>query len=478
MKRFRILTIALAAILVLPITSCKKWIDPDHNVDPTNPQDVPLSLLLPSAQAAIAYSLGGDIGRYCSLFTQHNAGTSRQHLSLDQYNLQPSDVNNSWRFSLYSGALVDLVTMIAKATNDENSPHYRGVARVLLANILGVMTDLWGNIPYSTAFLGADQLKPTYDDQQALYGVIQGLLDDGIADLGAATSDKSPGGDDLIYGGDLTAWTMAANMLKARYHNHLSQVNAAQSAADALAALGGGFGSAADDMAFNFGTAVTEQNPWFQFADQRDDIGLSSTFVDAMLANGTNGDPRLPFFADDTCTGGVYCGTPNGAPTTEYARMGAYYGSVSSPVPFVTYVEGMFISAEAKMRSGDATGAAADHNAAVIASVEQVTGATAPAQFVTDVASETAGTITMDIIMTQKWIAMFSQAESWVDWRRTGLPALTPAANAQSPGGVIPLRWPYPETEDFYNGDNVNAASNAQGFSDGGSIVDALWWDQ
>ncbi len=47
------------------------------------------------------------------------------------------------------------------------------------------------------------------------------------------------------------------------------------------------------------------------------------------------------------------------------------------------------------------------------------------------------------LIMTQKWIALWLQAEPWFDYRRTGLPAFEPAANAAY-GAALPLRFAYP----------------------------------
>lgn len=49
-----------------------------------------------------------------------------------------------------------------------------------------------------------------------------------------------------------------------------------------------------------------------------------------------------------------------------------------------------------------------------------------------------------ELIMTQKWIALWLQAESWFDWRRTGYPDFEPAANPAY-GPALPLRLAYPE---------------------------------
>ncbi|SHF66271.1 Starch-binding associating with outer membrane [Mariniphaga anaerophila] len=49
-----------------------------------------------------------------------------------------------------------------------------------------------------------------------------------------------------------------------------------------------------------------------------------------------------------------------------------------------------------------------------------------------------------ELVMTQKWIALWLQAEPWFDWRRTGYPDFEPAANPAY-GPALPLRLAYPE---------------------------------
>lgn len=49
-----------------------------------------------------------------------------------------------------------------------------------------------------------------------------------------------------------------------------------------------------------------------------------------------------------------------------------------------------------------------------------------------------------ELIMTQKWIALWLNAEPWFDWRRTGYPDFEPAAKPAY-GPALPLRFAYPE---------------------------------
>ncbi len=429
-------------LIILPLlfltTSCDDW--EELNTDPNKPIEVTPGLLLPSAQGAFAYGMGGDISRYAGIMTQHFAGTARQWSLYNGYDLSESDFDNIWRFSVYGGPLNDLQLLMqdAEATG---SLHYAGVAKILTAMIMLNVTDMWGDVPYSQAFRGVDNFQPAYDSQQEIYATVHQLLDAGIADIGQASSVLSPGGDDLVYGGNLESWAKLANALHARAYIHTSHFNGG-AAQQALNALANGLASNDDDAQVGFGTSPTEQNPFYQFNDQRGDIQYLGGTMDVLMGN--LGDPRRDaYFVGD-----------NGL-------MGDFFGSETAAVAFFTYAEQKFIEAEALMRSGG------DPYDAFIAGIEASCNrvgidGTAISDYIASV-DPGRGNVTMDDIMTQKYIALFTQPESWTDWRRTGIPALS-----GNGGQDIPRRFLYPETERLYNGANVPSAT----------LLSKVWWDQ
>jgi hypothetical protein len=65
----------------------------------------------------------------------------------------------------------------------------------------------------------------------------------------------------------------------------------------------------------------------------------------------------------------------------------------------------------------------------------------------TNINTETGATITLQKIIEQKYLAMYSTVVPFDDYRRTGFPVLTPVPGA----GPIPARFPYPQTEVSYN---------------------------
>ena len=176
---------------------------------------------------------------------------------------------------------------------------------------------------------------------------------------------------------------------------------------------------------------------------------MGAFLVDRLAANS---DPRLPFYSSDVDVEGTVVGYVGSSPNTEDANinasiLGPYLNGTAQPVPMVTYEEAKFLEAEALLRNNNPGGAAQAYNEGVLASVLAVTGADAPADFVTNHASLAAGDMDLETIMLGKYDALFSQLEVWSDWRRTGFPTLVPNQSPIANDGGIPYRLPTPLDE-------------------------------
>ena len=69
-------------------------------------------------------------------------------------------------------------------------------------------------------------------------------------------------------------------------------------------------------------------------------------------------------------------------------------------------------------------------------------------------------------IALQKWVALFFNGlEAWFDWRRTGMPEIVPGAGNLN-NGKVPIRFPYPLSEQSLNAASRNEAVARQGGSD------------
>jgi len=456
-----------AAASTLWFGSCGKFVD-GYETSPNEPTESTPALLLNVTQLQTFLTYSGGLSRVANIFSQHQNGTDFQYADFAAFGMQPGDFDDSWE-NIYSGML-DAKILIDKAGN--NNPYYRGMGKILLAMNLGIATDIWGDIPYTQALQGEGTegvLNPTYDSQEVIIQTIQTLLSEAIADLNRLEEENIlfPGEDDMVFQGDVTNWIFTAHILKARYANRLSKRNPSASATEALAhldaAYAAGLASSSTDCNAYFGAAGNENNQWYSFVFQERPgyMQMGKFFVDSLVAMN---DPRLSAYADLDANG-TYSGTALSDVDQTTSTVGTYFASANSKAPMVTFVEAKFIEAEAALRAGDATRAADAHNAAIVAHIEHVTGATAPATYVQDNASETNSTITLEKIMFQKYLASFTQIETWTDWRRTGFPNLPMTPNARISG--IPRRLQTPLTEINYN-------SNAPVIRD---LLQPVWWD-
>ena len=464
------LNIAFAVVVLLGATSCQKFFE-DKIASPNDPSQVSPDLLLTNVQVATFAGFAGQLARQSGIMTQHIAGTSAgsQTVEIANYVITELTNGNEWD-ALYTGAMAN--SRIIIDDHGAENPYYRGMARVLKVLNAHTASDLWGDVPFSQAGSGlSGDLNPGYDTQEDLYndsnpGSFFAELDAAIADLSTAPGDNArlPAGDDLIYGGDVAKWITLAHSLKARLYNHLSEDDAAGSATKALASLANAIADPADNAYMAFGSAGNEQNQWFAYNLQRGDyIKMGEFFVDTL--NGMS-DPRLPFFAA-TAPNGSYVGTPkDDVDSIATSNIGTYLNSLTAMIPLCSYVEMKFIEAEANFRGGQTGPAATAFNDAVKASILAVTGAADPAYEAT-YASETGGSITLEKIMTQKYIAMFGQIESYTDYRRTGFPSGV-TYNPNSNLTTVPLRLIYPQTERLYNSNFVGTKE----------LTDPVWWDQ
>jgi hypothetical protein len=280
------------------ITSCvdKNWVDYDINNDPDAPTNVPMSLILPAAQQSMAYHLvGNNTVRTTAIWMQQFDGIARQSFTEARYQLTPADVNNVWG-AIYTEVLMNCQIIMEKAGTE--SPHFTGVAQVMTAASLGVLTDLFGDIPYSDALGGRElNIKPKYDTQESIYTTIISLLDDAIVNL-ESTDNLFDLEGDLIYGNDSDKWLKAAYSLKARHHIQLSEVNGNTAYTSALDAAAKGFTSGSDDMKLSF--TSKNKSPFYQFMDQRGDIVMGSTMWNIFYdLPGNYWDPRIDSYYDD-----------------------------------------------------------------------------------------------------------------------------------------------------------------------------------
>jgi hypothetical protein len=457
--------IKYASLAIILMTACDFG---DTNIDPTavSKDQVTLPLILPKAEIQSAYNIGATSARIAGIWMQYFEGVEAQQNALTNYNLTEADVNNTWEFQLYVGSMRDNVNIIEKATEEGNeSPYYAGIGKVLLAQNLSFATQLWGDIPYSEAFQGSENLNPVFDTQEQVFASIQTLLDEAIAHFAEPADGVIPGADDLIFGGDIPSWVATARSLKARNYIILSKRNGNAAYTSALAQINAGVIANADAAQpdFGFGSATADANPIALFENDRQaTLQVDPTFANVILA----GDPR----AGRIFTAGAL---------NSFTGPTLWWGRTNSPLPLISYCEVKFIEAEALLMTGNILGAEAALNEAVKSNIHQLAIDSSSAAVATYLTANTAlaglpdNNARLDRIISEKYKALYVQGmvESWSDFRRTGFPSfIAPQPNAVE--SIVPRRLVYPQSENLTNSVNVEAAEARQG---GGTIIDDMW---
>ena len=426
----------------------------ETNINPNDPTDVPVTVLLPTAMEETAENMSEEAAVISGIFCQYFEGVDNRALTVESYLLDEAfNMNPIWQ-DFYNGPLNVLQLIIEKAEEGE-APHYAGVAKVLFALNLGTATSLWGDIPYSQAFQGGENFNPAYDQQETIYAEIQALLDEAIQDLESGESTISPGDDDVIYQGNLSNWLKAAHALKARYYMHTIKRDA-DASAKALVAIQNAFQSNSEELVYEFGFTEAEQNPWFVYFKNTPYVEIDPFFSDLM---DELDDPRK----------GQLIRRSFGL-----ERVGDFYAAEDAAVPFFTYAELKILEAEARVRAGE-EGAEAALQEGVRSHINEVTGGISTEDmdaYLNAHATLNGGSdANLRKVLQQLYIVHFTQVEGWTDFRRTGYPELNAnpdGENPQNPGGDIPRRFIYPQNERLFN--NNFPADNP-------NLQDRFWWD-
>jgi hypothetical protein len=303
MKRYRYILL-LFAFNLLAVTSCDDYLD--INDDPNNPTDANINNLLPYSQAAIIGSLGlGNAGlsELVSVYAHHTV----QRGDHDDYKVTAAEfsLTQAWE-KFYAVALPDLNIVIEKAT-ESGSWAYVGMSKLLKVQMFSSVVDMWGDMPYSEAGLGAEATFPKYDDDKEIYRDLFRLGAEALADLDKP-STRTPGADDLIYRGDMNKWKKYGRSLLLNMYNkvRLTDLYDAAKVADLLkASLMSG---TAEDFEMAYTTNITPENrnPGFirEYTQGNPSYYINPYFYLMMkgdtacqnnLMVGIN-DPRIPYF--------------------------------------------------------------------------------------------------------------------------------------------------------------------------------------
>ena len=521
MMRYKIL---ITALLLIAFTGCEKDFD-KINRNPNAATEAATSALLTQAIRDFAFA-DFDVwyaGRQSSLASQHFS--QRNYTSEDRYAFRTGVTDGFFRNNFIY--MNNLQTIIRLNTDPETKDSYASlygdnnmqiaIAQIVKAWVFQLLTDYFGDIPYSQALDIETYPQPVYDTQKAVYDGLIAKLNEAQTMLENSTTDGFATGD-VFFGGDLSKWIKLANSLRLRLALRASNADPTY-LTEAQDAIADGVMESNDDNAmFRFSASGTpNEAPWYNgfYVNGRNDFSFTAGFMELIKGNNNQAfvnpflglrDPRYPIFTSYTTDRqGVPYGmtevlTQKWWSTNSANRVSLYHRNplilqANFPTTFLDYPTVCFMISEVK--GWDATWFEEGINASLEhwASLANAGDLDEGGVYVTEVMNRfNAATDEQkkEMVITQKYIHLLMQPhEAWAEYRRTGYPkslvkpgdvtaiidgaevVFTPSSGAESGADVV-ARFKYPTSEFTLNKANVEAAASRMGED---SHKQRVWWD-
>ncbi len=470
MKKY-ILTLGL----VFGLVGCSDDYYESINTDQANPTDVPAEALFTSASISLGHQMINqnvnlNVFRFFTQYLTTTTYTDEPNYDLDTRNIP----GNHWN-RLYVRVLQNLKDAKEKvvANEDATLPAAQKANQLAIIDVMEVYTwqilvDTFGNVPYTEALQGLENLFPKYDDSAFIYGDLMDRITNDINQMDVSFPGFNTG--DIFYDGDVNMWKKMAASLKLRLAVQIMDVdpNASNYVQQALTA--GVFNSNNDNFKIIYKEAAPYTNPVYEdlVLSGRTDYVPANTVVDYM--KGLD-DPRMPIYfsklIDGEYVGGDY-GTSNNYET--HSHEGDIFFTPTMPGVLLDYAEVEFLQAEYYMKTGDATAAKAHYEAGILASMDfwGVDSADAAAY----VAANAWDGTDKNQLALQFWIGMYNRGwEGWNVWRRLDSPVMNEAIDSGEP---VPTRYTYPLSESSLNPEAYGQAVSAMG---GDTKTTKVFWD-
>lgn len=485
-KNFLFIFLVLGGALYLP--SCDKFEVENINPDVASSIDKNPELLLTGVERDAVNELVGAAWSEGNLMAQYSARIVFTEFDLFDWGDQ-AGVWNQLYLSIHDAKKLE---QIAK---DNNLPSYQAVSLILQSWMFQILTDMWGDVPFSEAAKASAEepiFRPAFDFQGDIYNGLSANLE--LANQLLSGSNLPAIKGDIIFNGDLSKWRKFANSLHLRVALRLSKANETMakgiiSKIFSDPATYPVMESNADNAALKYLSSFPNAHPISEANRYRvgsyNEYRISET-LEAVLRS--YNDPRLEFFADPTANS-VAEGAPkidgmkNGivdGPAYEYKGGDAFLSKLNieffhfSPNAnegrLMIYSEVAFIFAEAAQRGWISANAKDFYDAGVTANFEYW-GVTMPADYLS---SSAPFDNSLEIIARQKYIALFyTDYQGFIEFKRTGFPKdIKPGPDAFY--STYPSRFEYPSKEQVLNAENYNAAVSRQGED---KITTKVWWE-
>ncbi len=485
-NRRSIYTIAVVLACTV-LSSCSDWLDINHS--PNSAEKVEPGYLFNYVAVNWAGSrTGGDSYIPFSQSTQCQADGGDDYGGWGEasYDISPYSIGNTWKHYYSVGG--NNLQLAIKNAQEATPVNHNAIAqcKIVLAEHLYEATMIWGDVPFTEAWV--ESIKyPKFDSQEVVLNGVISLLDEALNEIDAndplAITDY-----DIYYKGDMQKWARLAKSLK--FRTLMVMVDKDPTKAEQIGKLitdGGMVSSADDNFQFPYLETAGNENPKYKILEKYTN-GINIMF----FANNSvfkpmqeRNDSRISRYFEPGIDG-VYRGldTREAAEEDENADLlssviSEYLFRKDAPELIYSYQEQLFFEAEAYARglgvSADLTKANELYKKAIKAACDfyeaNATETTAFIDGLPDLNTLSSEQALYEIHI-QQWIDLMDRPlDEFVQWRRSGangneVPALTVPSEATS--RELIRRWEYSPEE---------MTSNPNAPKESPKIWEKMWFD-
>ena len=234
MRNKILFTVALSGML---LSSCTDWLDVNHSPNNALQSTVTNDLLLSSVQNNINYNriAGSSNLHFMSQHWTKSGDVSGTYTFLTGL-VMPQNFDTFWdtRYEILAN-----IKVIEDNAIENGDAGYEGIAKTLKTVLYHELVDMFDNVPYTEAALGAEALAPKYDKGSDIYADLLKQLDDAMAcfDQVIGNSGYTIGAlktADIMFNGDFAAWKRYAASIKLSMLMRISNVQDVASQVKAL----------------------------------------------------------------------------------------------------------------------------------------------------------------------------------------------------------------------------------------------------
>ena len=444
------------------------------------------------------------------------------------------DIRSTWGTQPWNNLYLQLTNLkniysIADTSSLYKNDSYKGISLILQSWVYSILTDTYGDVPYSESNLGrledGANRRPKFDKQKDIYMAMYDSLE--VANMILAQStDTITANSDPVFKGNVAKWRKFGNSLYLRLLlrlsgksevastvitklqnivNNPSQYPIISSNDESAILRWSGSLVAAEALSSPFnGVRVQDfRSPGlgeFFIGNLRN---WNSPLIQTGAPYGSNSINRLGIAQGSS----AWTGIPSGyAPGQDVTKSSYFYSSdqnsntattprtnmQSEPLTgqMLNYAEVQFILAEAALKGWISGNDSVYYNKGVLAYMQMwlpttfteaalTSGGTTGGGFLEDADISYLPYLTfdekMELILLQKYYALlWCDMQQWIEYRRTGHPDLPKGPGLQN-GGVMPARINYPVEVQSTNPTYYREAVASQGPD---NIATQVWWQK